>query len=87
MTIDPDVARLIKEAMHRERRPMKQVVNDALRRGLRPPGSTGSQVYRLTPHQSELRTGLDLISLNRLSDELDDEELLTELMDRRRPRT
>ena len=38
LTIDDDVARLIDEAVHRERRPMKQVVNDALRRALEPAG-------------------------------------------------
>ena len=36
LTLDPDVARLVDEAVHRERRPMKHVVNEALRRALAP---------------------------------------------------
>lgn len=34
LTLDPDAAALIQDAIHRDRRPMKQVVNDALRRAL-----------------------------------------------------
>ena len=34
VTFDDDVARLIADAQHRERRSFKQVVNDAVRRGL-----------------------------------------------------
>ena len=37
LTLDPDVARMIEEEVHRLRKPLKQVVNDALRRGLAPP--------------------------------------------------
>jgi hypothetical protein len=36
LTLDDDVARLLEDAVHRQRRPMKQVVNDALRQGLAP---------------------------------------------------
>lgn len=36
LTLDPDVARLLEEEVHRLRRPFKQVVNDALRKGLGP---------------------------------------------------
>jgi len=43
LTLDDDVARLIDDAVHRERRPMKQVVNDALRRALTPPESRTSR--------------------------------------------
>src|ERR1017187_10391370 len=39
--VDPDVARLLEDAVHRERRPMKQVVNDALRRALTAPSRHG----------------------------------------------
>jgi hypothetical protein len=74
LTLDNDVARLLDEAVHRERRPMKQVVNDALRRALSP------QVQRerltLTPHDSAIRPGLDVARLNQLADELDDEAIL-----------
>jgi hypothetical protein len=36
LTLDPDVARLLREEAHRQRRPFKDVVNEAIRRGLAP---------------------------------------------------
>ena len=37
MTLDPDVVRLLEEEVRRARKPRKQVVNEALRRGLTTP--------------------------------------------------
>jgi hypothetical protein len=74
LTLDPDVARLIDEAVHRERRPMKQVVNDALRRALAPEGR--HEPVRLVAHVSAVRPGIDVARLNQLADELDDEAIL-----------
>jgi hypothetical protein len=70
------VAQLIDDAVHRERRPMKQVINDALRRALREPANRTAPPYRLTPHQSAVRPGLDLSGFNRLADELEDDHIL-----------
>lgn len=75
LTLDADVARLIDEAVHRERRPMKQIVNDALRRALAPPPSD-REPYRVVAHHAELRPGLDLAGFNRLADEFEDEAIL-----------
>ena len=75
LTIDDDVARLLNEAVHRERRPFKSVVNDALRRGLR--SSSGArETYDYVPHSSRLRAGVDPAGLNRLADEFEDEAVL-----------
>ncbi|MGH9160117.1 MAG: type II toxin-antitoxin system antitoxin VapB33 [Vicinamibacteraceae bacterium] len=71
LTLDPEVARLVEDAVHRERRPMKQVVNDALRRGLAPTAPRRER-YRVAPHASAVRPGFDLAGLNRLADELED---------------
>ncbi|MGH3904836.1 MAG: hypothetical protein ACRDTE_11695 [Pseudonocardiaceae bacterium] len=76
LTLDEDVARLVDDAVHREHRPMKQVVNDALRRALTPPASR-QEPYHLTPHTSTVRPGFDLTGFNRLADELDDEAIIT----------
>jgi hypothetical protein len=76
LTLDADVARLIDAAVHRERRPMKQVVNDALRRALGPAVPPDTQPFRLTPHESAVRPGFDLAGFNRLADDLEDEQLL-----------
>ncbi len=76
LTLDPDVARLVEDAVHRGRRPMKQVINDALRRGLAPPPSR-RETYHLPVHQAALQPGFDLAGFNRLTDELEDEAILT----------
>jgi predicted transcriptional regulator len=74
LTLDPDVSRLIDEAVHRERRPMKQVVNDALRQALAP--QSKRQRVRVTAHRSAVRAGFDPDRMNQLADELEDEALL-----------
>lgn len=76
LTLDPDVARLIEEAVHRERRPIKQVINDALRRGLATSQSRSVEPYEVVPHESSLQPGLDLSGFNRLADELEDDAIL-----------
>jgi hypothetical protein len=75
LTLDDDVVRLVEDAVHRERRPMKQIVNDALRRALAPE-VTRRQPYHLTPHESAVRPGFDLSGFNRLADELEDEAVI-----------
>jgi hypothetical protein len=71
LTLDPDVAKLIEDAVHRERRPTKQVINEALRRGLTPPARRDIEPYRLAPHHAAVRPGFDLAHLNRLVDDWD----------------
>lgn len=77
LTLDDDVAQLIDEAVHRERRPLKQIVNEALRRGLRP--AKTAEPYDYTPHHAKPRAGFDPAGFNRLVDELDDETALPSL--------
>lgn len=77
LTLDPDVAKLLEEEAHRRRLPWKQVVNDAIRRGL----AAGKQSrkekrYRVIPHKTTLRAGIDPTSFNKLVDELEDEATL-----------
>ncbi|MBI1948665.1 MAG: antitoxin [Deltaproteobacteria bacterium] len=75
LTLDPDVAALLEQEAHRLRQPFKQVVNDALRRGLtrRPQRKKRLQVE---VHHARLQAGIDPGHLNRLADELEDEALL-----------
>ncbi len=75
LTLDPDVARLVEDAVHRERRSMKQVVNDALRRALAAPKQQAGP-YEFIAHESELRAGFDLAGYSRLADELEDETII-----------
>jgi hypothetical protein len=80
LTLDPDVARLLEEETHRQRKPFKQVVNEAIRRGLAPvPKAGGPKRFRVRPHTTALRPGIDAGSLNRLVDELEDEAVVEKL--------
>lgn len=73
ITIDDDVARLIEDAQHRERKTFKQVVNEALRRGLTT--TPDAAPYAVRVHHSGVRPGIDVTALNRLADEIEDDEL------------
>jgi hypothetical protein len=79
LTLDPDVARLIEEEARRQRKPVKQVVNEALRRGLSPHAAAARKRFRVKPHRTELRAGFDAGSFNRLVDELEDEAIVEKL--------
>jgi hypothetical protein len=74
LTLDPDVVRLLEEERHRRRTSLKQVVNDAIRRGLAPGAGGRDPVrYRVRPHRTALMPGIDPRGFNRLADELEDE--------------
>lgn len=84
LTLDPDVEKLIREEVHRQRRSFKEVVNDALRRGLTNPGNASArEKFRVRPHHTTLRPGIDPGALNRLAGELEDEAIVEKLRDRR----
>ena len=77
MTLDPDVARLLEEAVHREHKPTKVIVNEALRRGLAPQALRRPRKrFRVKPHKTTLCPGIDPASFNKLADELEDEAVL-----------
>lgn len=70
LTLDDDVARLIADAVHRDRRTMKEVVNTALRRGLLPDAERAEGEFGVPVHSSPVRGGLDSARLNQLADEI-----------------
>ena len=76
LTIDPDVERLLEDEVHRTRRPLKQIVNDALRTALAPSARKRQPPYRVVPHHTSLRPGIDPDRLNALADELEDDAVL-----------
>lgn len=85
LTLDADVARLIRDAMHRERKTFKDAVNDAIRRGLTPsPMREPREVYRVTPHVAALAPGYDRAGFNQLADELEDAAIVAKPVGRRR---
>lgn len=77
LTLDPDVQRLIEEAMHSRRASMKTVVNDAIRTALGP--RQRAVPYQVEVHHSDLVGGIDIQRLNHLAVELEDDEHLTAL--------
>jgi hypothetical protein len=77
LTLDPDVARMIEDEVHRVRKPLKHVVNDALRRGLTSSGQgRPPKPYRVHPHVARLGPGIDRGRLNALADELEGDAIV-----------
>ena len=80
LTLDPDVVELLREEEHRRRTSFKEVVNDAIRRGLTPQVRARARIpYRLRAHTTTLRPGIDAVALNKLADELEDEAVLEKI--------
>lgn len=76
LTLDPDVADRVRQEVRRSGKPLKAIVNDALRAGLglggrrrRPPKFT------VRPHAFGFKPGVDLDRLNQLTDELEAEAM------------
>lgn len=56
LTLDPDVAQLLKEEAHRQRKSFKEVVNQAIRQGLASQaGRPAPGRYRVRPHKATLQ--------------------------------
>jgi hypothetical protein len=72
VTLDKDVERLVRDAMHRLRRSFKETLNAALRTGLaaRPARIKGPR-FVVKARPMGLRTGIDPASLNKLADALE----------------
>jgi hypothetical protein len=80
LTIDPDVARMLEDEVHRTRKPFKQVVNDAIRRGLAPGAQAkGVPSYRVKAHVAKLAPGIDPDRMNALVDQLEDEAIVEKI--------
>jgi len=75
VTIDPDVAALLKAAMKRAGVSFKEALNDALRRGLASNSGAGRKPVRLPGIPMQMRPGINLDKALRLASELEDEEL------------
>ena len=86
VTLDKDVERLLRLAMHRSRRSFKETLNAALRTGL---GGNSVQAPRaafvVKARPMGLRAGVDPAGLNKLADDLEMEALMAKA--RRRKRT
>jgi hypothetical protein len=78
VTLDPDVERLLKDEAHRSRRSFKEVLNDAVRRGLHPSGFVKKQKpFVVNARPMGLRSGVDPARLMEMADDLEVEAFLT----------
>ena len=74
LTIEDDLARMLKERARLLDLPFKQVVNDALRRGISPAVREDPAPYQVVPHHSGFAPGVDPLKLNQLNDQLQVED-------------
>jgi lipid-binding SYLF domain-containing protein len=77
VTIEPDVERLLKEAVRRSGSSFKDVLNRAIREGLAGSSRTVmAKPFTVRAREMGLRAGIDAGALNRLADELEVEDFL-----------
>ena len=75
ITLDPDVYEKIRDRMRESRRGLKEVINQALRAGLRPNGrAVDAGRFVVEPHPCSFKVGVDPDKLNQLVDELEVED-------------
>lgn len=76
VTLDKDVERMLREAMHSSRTSFKQALNTAIRAGLsQKTARPTSRPFVLKARPLGLRPGLDPAGFNKLADDLEVEAL------------
>ena len=78
LTLDDDLADALKQRAKLLDVPFKQVVNDALRRGLAPEAPEDRPVFRVRPFRSGFRPGIDPMKLHPRNEQLEVEDFLEE---------
>jgi hypothetical protein len=77
VTLDPDVERLLKDEIHKTRQSFKEVLNNAIWQGLRPPGPNRKRrSFAVDARPMGLRTGIDPARLAEMADDLEVEAFL-----------
>ena len=77
LTIDDDLAGLLHQRARELDKPFRELVNDALRKGLSESVSQKGAMVTVRPHDfGEARAGLDMDRLNQFVDELAVEDYL-----------
>ena len=72
VTLDKDVERLLRDAMHRSRLSFKEALNTALRTSLAGKTARSRRVpFVVKARPMGLRPGIDPVSFNRLADDLE----------------
>jgi len=76
VTLDPDVEKLLRDAMERGRKSFKQALNDAIRLGLEGRGGGEEPEFVVTARPLGLRAGIDPARLQEVDDDVEVEEFL-----------
>ena len=85
MTLDRDVERMLRDAVHRSRKSFKETLNAALRAGLgRKPAPSKRAAFVVRAKPMKLRAGLDPSDFNQLADDLELDAFLAKNRTRRR---
>ena len=72
VTLEKDVERILRDAMHRSRKSFKQTLNAAVRAGLSGKSVTaGATRFIIKARPLGLRSGIDPASFNKLADDLE----------------
>jgi hypothetical protein len=79
LTLDPDVALMLKRRMERKNLTLKRAINEALRVGLAGGKPKRNVRYKVESHPFRFKPGIDLDKLGQLADELEAEETLKTL--------
>jgi hypothetical protein len=77
LTLDPDVAQLVRETIEHEHVTLKDAINDGLRRGLKRAAPRRS--LQIVPHQGVLQPGLNSRGFNQLADEFESQTVVAAL--------
>ncbi len=76
VTLDADVEQLLRAAQERMRTSFKQVLNEAVRRGLKSEINDPAPPFELKAKAMALRAGIDPAKIRDLDDELEIQEFL-----------
>ena len=81
LTLDDDVAHQLSDRQRLTGMSYKHVVNETLRAGLQVAQQpvVSPAPFRVTPKAAGFRSGVDVLRLNQLTDELENEDFLREL--------
>ena len=72
MTLDPDVERLLRQAMEQTQESFKAILNQAIRRGLASlEGEPDEEPFVVVPKDLGLRPGIDATKMQEVSDEME----------------
>lgn len=76
LSLEPDVAHRLKQMTASGKKSFKEVVNESLRLGLGLKKAQRHPRFRVEPHSSPYRPGVDRTKLNQLVDELEAQEFI-----------